>query len=115
MADDKQGQAADGAPSEEPGPGGEPRPEPKSAEGAEKGSKGEPGDSADPGGKKDGGAGKHGDQRERMSEGVYQGFYGNVYAPYATFGTSGGTAGDDEERSRGRDEGPVEDTDIARI
>ena len=117
MADDKQRPAADGAPSDEPGPGGEPRPEPKSADGAgkgDKGGKGEAGDHADQGSKKDGGASRHGDQRERLRDGVYQGFYGNVYAPNATFGTGGGTAGDDEERSRGRDEGPVEEDVIAR-
>jgi hypothetical protein len=135
MADDKQRPAAaggpsdggpsDGAPSDERGPDGEPRQAPKNGDGAEKGGKGGKGGGADERGQRGAGqnknaGGRGADQskdageREPLGDGVYQGFYGTVYAPNATFGASSRTAGG-EEHGRGRDEGPVEETVIAGI
>jgi hypothetical protein len=115
MADDEQRPTADGGPSDEQGPEGDPRQAPKAGAGAEKAGKGEKGESAEERGKKEGGQNKNAGERERLGDGVYQGFYGTVFAPNATFGASAGTAGGDEQRGRGRDEGPVEETVIAGI
>lgn len=54
------------------------------------------------------------EEQTLLGEGVFQNFNGGVYAPFATFGTSAGTGGD-EQRVRARDEGPVEESDIAAI
>jgi hypothetical protein len=115
MADDEQRPADDGRQSDEQGLGGETQHAPKAADGAEKGGKGEPGKNADTRGKRESGKNKNADERESLGDGVYQSFYGTVFAPYATFGTSAGAAGGDEQRGRGRDEGPVEETVIAGI
>jgi hypothetical protein len=135
MADDKPRPAAgvDGSPDEHGPVYGQQRP-PKAADGAGKdgtgkegeagdeaggkdkaGSKGETGGNADAGGKRERGQDKPGDQRERLGDNVYQRFNGPIYAPNATFGTGGGSAGGDEQQARGRDEGPVEETVIATI
>lgn len=79
-------------------------------------------DASDPAGKPD----KEGEQRrdppkkgadeqERLGDRVYQDFYGTVFAPYATFGSSAGAPGNNEWRGGGREEGPVEEADIAAI
>ena len=115
MADDEHGPAAAGGQSDEQGPDGETRHAPKAADGAEQGARGEKSENADARGKKEGGQNKNADERKPLGDGVYQRFYGPVYARNATFGTSGGAAGDDEQRGRGRDEGPVEETVIAGI
>lgn len=89
MADDGQGPASGGGRSEEQAPDGEPRHPPK--------------------------PNKNAGEREPLEDRVYQQFYGPVFAPDSKFGTSGGAAGGDEQRGRGRDEGPVEETLIAGI
>ena len=128
MADDKPRPAADGGgPPDEHGPGGKLQHPPKASDGAgeddkdeagdkdKAGSKGEAGENAGAGGKRERGQDKPGDQRERLGDNVYQRFNGPIYAPNATFGTSGGPAGGDEQQARGRDEGPVEEIVIAAI
>jgi hypothetical protein len=120
MADDEQGSAAAGGPSDEQGAEAEPRPAPKPADGAEKGDKGAPGENADAGGKKqsekkESEQNKDAGEREPLGDQVYQAFYGNFYAPGSTFGTGAKQTGGGEQRSRGRDEGPVEESLIAAI
>ena len=115
MADDEQEQAPGNGQPEEQAPDGEPRQPPKHADDAEKGGKGETRENADARGTKEGRKNKKADEREPLGDGVYQRFYGTVFAPNATFGTSGGGAGGDEQRGRGRDEGRVDETVIAGV
>jgi hypothetical protein len=115
MADDEQEQAPGSGQPDEQVPDGEPPQPPKPADDAEKGGKGETRENADAHSTKEGRKNKKRDEREPLGDGVYQGFYGTVFAPNATFGTSGGGAGGGEQRGRGRDEGPVDETVIAGI
>lgn len=114
MADDEVPSADDERLAAEQGSEDEGQGAAKPSDGAGRGRR-EPGKNADAGGKKEGGQDKGADAEKPLGEGVYQGFYGNVYAPNATFGTSFGPADAGEQGGRGRDEGPVEETVIAGI
>jgi hypothetical protein len=115
MADNEKGPTVDDGQSDEQGLDSEARRAPKDADGGEKGGNGKAGENANAGGKKESGQNKNADEQKPLGERVYQGFYGTIFAPNATFGTSAGAAGSDEQRGRGRDEGPVEETVIAGI
>jgi hypothetical protein len=109
MAD--QQEPADAEQSDEPGPEPAPQRPPKDPDGDQ--IKAKAAKSPDEPGQKKERENKGAGEREPMGDRVYQGFYGNVYAPHATFGTSAGAA--DSEESRGRDEGPVDEAVITAI
>jgi hypothetical protein len=120
MADEEQRPAAEGGQSSEQSPDGEPRQPPKAPDDADKDGKpakdgkAEPGESGEARDKKKSGP-KKADDQEPLGHRVYQGFHGPIYAPGATFGANAGPGGDDEQRGRGRNEGPVEETVIAAV
>ena len=115
MADEEQGPTATGGQSSEQSPDGEPRPAPQAPDGAEEDGKAEPGENKDARGKRKSGPNKKPADQEPLGYGVYQGFHAPIYAPNATFGQNTGPPGDDGQRGRGRNEGPVEETVIAGI
>jgi hypothetical protein len=121
--DDEQEPTSDNGQPDEQAPDGEPRQPPKPVDGAEKDSntdkdsKGEKDskEDADTRGTKDRPPKKNAGAREPLGDRVFQQFRGFVFAPNATFGTSGGPADGEKQRGRGRDEGPVDETVIAGI
>jgi hypothetical protein len=112
---DERGRSDDRGHADEQDPGREARPTSKADDGAEEGRQAGAGEQADPRGKKAGERNTNSDAREPWGDRVYTGFYGTVYAPGSTFGMGGGASAGDEQRGRGRDEGPIEEIVIAAI